>query len=94
MPRIPNAVFDRYVAHLIKKKIPPARFAEYRKWLRYYLDFCDKYSVPANEGEREWLFCGKLKEKKQSETERESRPEVSGLLISQIVYFLPCMSNV
>ncbi len=32
--RIPDVVLDKYVAHLGTNKIPPARFAEYRKWLR------------------------------------------------------------
>ncbi len=71
MLRIPNVVFDNYVAHLDKKKVPPARFTEYKKWLRYYLDFCDKYPVPADKAERVRMFCEKLKEKKQSEKQRE-----------------------
>ncbi|MGD0844601.1 MAG: integron integrase [Geobacteraceae bacterium] len=71
MLRIPNVTFTDFVAHLNKKRIPPARFAEYKKWLRYYLDFCDKYPVPTNKAKRVRLFCEKLKEKKQSEAQRE-----------------------
>jgi hypothetical protein len=69
--RIPNATFTEYVAHLNIRQIAPARFAEYKKWLRYYLDFCDKYPVPTNKAERVRLFCEKLKEKKQSEAQRD-----------------------
>ena len=36
---IPNAVFTEYVAHLTKRGIPVDRFSEYKKWLRYFLDF-------------------------------------------------------
>ena len=71
MLRIPNVVFTEYVAHLNIRKISPARFAEYKKWLRYCLDFCDKYPGPTSKAERVRLFCEKLKEKKQSEAQRE-----------------------
>lgn len=59
---IPKAIFKGYIDHLNKRKIPPTRFAEYQKWLRYYLDFCDKYPVPSNKADRIRLFCEKLKE--------------------------------
>jgi len=36
---IPNTLFTEDVAHLNKMKIPVACFNEYKKWLRYYLDF-------------------------------------------------------
>jgi hypothetical protein len=71
MLKIPDAVLDKYVAHLGTKKVPPARFAEYKKWLRYYLDFCHKYPVPSDRAERVRMFCEKLKEKKQTEEQRE-----------------------
>ena len=64
---IPNAVFTGYVAHLNKREIPVDRFTEYKKWLRYYLDFCDKYPAPYVKSERVRLFCDKLKSKKQTE---------------------------
>lgn len=71
MLRIPNIVFHRYVIHLGNKGVPSARFAEHRKWLRYFLDFCDKYPVPADKAERLRLFCEKLKEKKQTDDQRK-----------------------
>jgi hypothetical protein len=40
---IHEAVPDRYVAQFIKNKFPSALFAECRKWLRYFIDFCNKY---------------------------------------------------
>jgi len=68
---IPNTLFTEYDAHLNKMKIPMARFTEYKKWLRYYLDFCDKYPAPDAKSGRIRLFCEKLKEKKQSVAQRE-----------------------
>ena len=46
--------------------MPLSSHAEYKKWLRFYLDFCDKYPVPESKSERVRLFTDKLKEKKQS----------------------------
>jgi integron integrase len=68
---IPNAVFIQYEAILKKRRIASSRFAEYKKWLRYFLDFCDKYPVPDSKSERVRLFTEKLREKKQSEAQRE-----------------------
>lgn len=61
---IPNEVFNRYVAHLKKYGVADASHADYRKWLRYFLDFCDKYPVPDAKSNRVRLFCEKLRDKK------------------------------
>jgi integron integrase len=71
MITIPNSVFAMYIAHLKKTGISTAYHTEYKKWIRYYLDFCNKYPVPANKAERVRLFCAKLKEKKQSNAQQE-----------------------
>jgi hypothetical protein len=55
--RIPDVAFTEYVAYLNIWKIAPIRFAEYKEWLRYYPDFCDKYPAPTNKAERVRLFC-------------------------------------
>lgn len=68
---IPNEVVARYTAHLKTVGIPAVHHADYRKWVRYFLDFCDKYPVSAVKSERVRLFCEKLQEKKQSERLRE-----------------------
>ena len=68
---IPNSVFNRYVVYLNQRGIKAGLNAEYKKWLRYYLDFCDKYPVPDAKSERVRLFCEKLRNKKQSEAQRE-----------------------
>ena len=71
MLMIPNELVAAYSALLQAKKIQPDRMPEYRKWLRYYLDFCDKYPLPESKSERVRLFCEKLREKKQSDKQRE-----------------------
>jgi integron integrase len=66
MITIPNELITKYVVFLIKTGVPVSSHAEYKKWLRYYLDFCDKYPVPDAKSERVRLFTAKLQEKKQS----------------------------
>ena len=67
MLTIPNSLIDQFASHINSRGVPAGRIAEYKKWLRYFLDFCDKYPVPSNKGERIRLFCEKLKQKNQSE---------------------------
>ena len=67
---VPNSVFNSYIAHLKKRKVPMSSFSEYKKWLRYYLDFCDKYPVPDNKSDRMRMFTEKLAEKKQTSPKR------------------------
>ena len=45
MIRIPAQIQTRYEALLVKKAIPERHHLYYRKWLRYYLDFCHKYDL-------------------------------------------------
>ncbi|HXE95521.1 MAG TPA: hypothetical protein VN642_03890 [Dongiaceae bacterium] len=66
MITIPNEVFTKYIAYLSKTGVPAASCAEYKKLLRYNLDFCDKYPVPETKSERIRLFTAKLLDKKQS----------------------------
>jgi len=71
MIQIPIAVFDEYGKFLETKKISADIQAEYKKWVRYYLDFCDKYPVPDSVHARMRLFAEKLLEKKQNNTKRQ-----------------------
>ena len=68
---IPNEVFNRYLAYISKRGISTVHQGQYKKWLRYYLDFCDKYPVPAANSDLVRLFCEKLQVKKQSKAQRE-----------------------
>ncbi len=68
---IPNAVLTSYVEHLNKRGVATDRHGDYKKWLRYFLDFCDKYPVPESKSERIRLFCEKLQDKKQPDKQRQ-----------------------
>ena len=58
-------------ALLVKKAIPEKCHNDYRKWLRYYVDFCHKYHF--HESERESLphFIKKLEGKNQTQEQQK-----------------------
>ena len=43
MREIPAALNAQFDTLLVKNKIPPKFHNHYLKWLRYYLDFCQRY---------------------------------------------------
>ena len=66
MIHIPNSVFVEYEVALKQRQIPSSLYADYKKWLRYYLDFCVKHVTTGDRSERKQLFLKKLEEKKQT----------------------------
>lgn len=67
MLNIPPDLLWRFVAVLEERGVPSAQHAYYRKWLRYYLDFCDKYRMEATSSKSQAQFLDKLREKKQAD---------------------------
>ena len=62
---IPEYISVQYNV-LRQRAIPESFHVHYRKWLRYFLDFCEKYPPPEAKSERVRLFIEKLKSKKQT----------------------------
>ncbi|MCK5543129.1 MAG: integron integrase [Desulfobacterales bacterium] len=56
---------------LDKEKIPSDRYDLYKKWLRYYLDFCHKYKHNPQTSESLPKFINKLRDKKQSKQQQK-----------------------
>jgi hypothetical protein len=67
MLNIPYDILTSFVAVLTKRSIPFAHHNYYKKWLRYYLDFCAKYNLPDDSSKSLPQFLGKMREKKQTE---------------------------
>jgi integron integrase len=63
---VPVAILTRFEAILEKWAVAPIQRADYKKWLRYFLDFCAKYPVPEARPDQVRLFIEKLREKKQT----------------------------
>jgi integron integrase len=68
---LPNSVLNAYVVVLRSHGIPVTHYAAYKKWLRYYLDFCFKYPASGNTSEQARLFQEKLRQRKQTEEQRD-----------------------
>src|SRR3990167_399894 len=66
MQTIPDDIGEQYSAVLKKRTVPVSRHADYRKWLRYYLDFRSKYPLPDSKSEHVRLFIEKLRAKNQT----------------------------
>jgi len=64
---IPPKIASTYNGFLVKKGIPQKLHSFYRKWLRYYLDFCQKYTSGQTGENSLSAFIYKLRDKKQSE---------------------------
>ncbi|MFQ5544313.1 MAG: integron integrase [Nitrospiria bacterium] len=78
MLTIPSEVKPQFDAILIKKAIPQHYRYHYKKWLRYYLDFCQKYHHPDSSKESLAPFLNKLQEKRQTkEQQRQASHAIS-----------------
>jgi integron integrase len=65
MIQIPPLVLQRFNSELGARSVPIKFHPHYRKWLRYYLDFCHKYHFDPVTKETLPSFIQKLQEKKQ-----------------------------
>jgi hypothetical protein len=84
MLAIPPAVRDQFEHYLQNKAVPTNLREIYTKWLRYYLDFCGKYSFPPAHKESLPNFIRKLQEKKQTKVQQE-QAETAITMYYQIV---------
>jgi len=66
MIQLPPHLFRQYRSYCADYSVNEDDFANYLKWLRYFLDFCEKYHVAGDEPERIDLFLNKLQQKGQS----------------------------
>jgi len=71
MKEIPAEIRALYDALLAQKKIPKKSRFYYTKWLRYYLDFCQKYNFKQSDKESLSAFIKKLKEKNQTDQQQK-----------------------
>lgn len=71
MIQIPADIHSAYTSFIKQKGVQPELARHYVKWLRYYLDFCHKYSFKHTSQDSLAGFTEKLKEKKQAENLRK-----------------------
>ena len=63
---IPQHIDACFSNALMKKGIPTYKQFQFKKWLRYYLDFCSKYNHLPTNGKSLAPFIRKLESKNQS----------------------------
>jgi integron integrase len=71
MLNLPSALRTAFETCLRNAAIPKPAHAAYTKWLRYYLDFCQKYHFPHAQKESLPRFLHKLQEKKQTKAQQQ-----------------------
>ncbi len=71
MNEIPIKIIVLYDAQLVQKEIPKHFRFYYKKWLRYYLDFYQKYNFKQSDKESLSYFIKKLKEKNQTDQQQK-----------------------
>ena len=71
MRQIPAHLISKFKTLLVKNEIPQKNQVHYLKWLRYYLDFCQKYHFQPGQKESLPHFVRKLQEKKQTRVQQE-----------------------
>ena len=63
MNSIPLQLQTEFEAFLRNRSIPTGLHPFYRKWLRFYLDFCRKYRFPETERKSLYYFLLNCREK-------------------------------
>ncbi len=85
MLAIPPKLTRGYETTLEEVSIPPHQRSYFRKWLRFYLDFCHKYSFDPSDGNSFPQFENKLREKRQSESLRKQAYHAVSLYYRMLV---------
>jgi hypothetical protein len=92
----PSALQSRLEEHLRNNAIPNNLHGLYQKWLRYYLDFCQKYHVPPKHEKSLPPFIQKLQEKQQSKARQEQAVRAITLyyaILKKNGHFLPLLQS-
>ena len=72
---IPLALQQQFEIYLKNKEVPSRSQGAYKKWLQYYLDFCQKYGFSPKHQESLPRFIQKLHEKRQTKAQQEQAVE-------------------
>jgi integron integrase len=86
---MPSSVQTQFQDYLRNRAIPNNIQAVYLKWLRYYVDFCQKYHFPQTQRESLPPFLKKLQEKRQTQAQQEQAAHAIGLYYEMLASALP-----
>ena len=82
MQPIPGNILAQFDAILKQRNIPVDAHNDYRKWLRYFLDFRAKHSPPDSRSDQVRLFAEKLRSKDQTVTQQEQAADAVSLFFA------------
>ncbi len=82
MQNIPPDILDRFHVTLKQHNVPLFAWHEYRKWLRYFLDFGIKYPLPAQKSVQVKLFSEKLRSKGRTMAQVEQAADAISLFFA------------
>ena len=71
MRNIPLELLAQFDVIVRERKIPNSAHGLYKKWLRFHLDFCEKYHFPESRSESLAHFLRKLEEKRQTKAQQQ-----------------------
>jgi len=75
MIALPEKLTQAFNAHMVKSGVPAPLQSHFRKWLRFYVDFCHKYRHPYSDTDSLQLFLQKLSDKGQPQKLRVQAQE-------------------
>ncbi len=84
MIKIPEALQKKYNLLLMNSDIAPDQYSHCKKWLRYYLDFCQKYTHSYADPNSLLLFIEKLEGKNQTSFQQSQAKKAVELYYSGI----------
>ncbi len=93
MITVPSDVKSKFDAVLSNKTIPDKYHNYYRKWLRYYLDFCQKYRHPDSKKESLSHFLKKLQEKHQTQEQRRQAAHAVSIYYETLMHHRDIKGN-
>jgi integron integrase len=82
MQPVPFDILALFDAVLKQRNVPLFARAEYRKWVRYFLDFRKKHQLPEDKAEQVKLFADKLRSKSQTAFQIEQATVAVSLLFA------------
>lgn len=82
MQPIPKNILAQFDAILKQRNVPVDAHNDYRKWLRYFLDFRAKHSPPDSRSDQVRLFAEKLQSKNQTMKQQEQAADAVSLFFA------------
>jgi hypothetical protein len=79
-----SEILDGYSPLLFEHRVPASLHADFRKWVRFYLDFCEKYGHPPRSSDSLAPSVAKLGQKNQGEDRISQAGQAVSLLCNLV----------